>query len=67
MTTIHDSRNERLDSSDGSVPTALWLVLLAGALITLGYPSFFGTSHRRLGVPVVRAHTATTTKASNTA
>jgi hypothetical protein len=45
VTTIHDSRNERLDSSDGSVPTALGLVLLAGALITLGYPSFFGTSN----------------------
>lgn len=45
MTTVHDNRNERLDSSDGSVPTALWLVLLAGALITLGYPSFFGTSN----------------------
>jgi Protein of unknown function (DUF4239) len=45
MTVIHDNRNERLDSSDGSVPTALWLVLLAGALITLGYPSFFGTSN----------------------
>ena len=45
MTVIHDNRNERLDSSDGTVPTALWLVLLAGALITLGYPSFFGTSN----------------------
>ena len=45
MTTVHDNRNERLDSSDGTVPTALWLVLLAGALITLGYPSFFGTSN----------------------
>ena len=45
MTIIHDNRNERLDSSDGTVPTALWLVLLAGALITLGYPSFFGTSN----------------------
>jgi hypothetical protein len=45
MTAIHDNRNERLDSSDGTVPTALWLVLLAGALITLGYPSFFGTSN----------------------
>src|SRR5262245_56722108 len=45
VTTIHDSRNERLDSPDGSVPTALWLVLLAGALITLGYASFFGTSN----------------------
>ena len=45
MTIIHDNRNERPDSSDGTVPTALWLVLLAGALITLGYPSFFGTSN----------------------
>jgi hypothetical protein len=45
MTVIHDNRNERLDNADGSVPTALWLVLLAGALITLGYPSFFGTSN----------------------
>lgn len=42
VTTIHDSRNERLDSSDGSVPTALWLVLLAGALITLDYRHFSG-------------------------
>jgi hypothetical protein len=45
MTVIHDNRNERLDSADGTVPNALWLVLLAGALITLGYPSFFGTSN----------------------
>jgi predicted histidine transporter YuiF (NhaC family) len=28
-----------------TAPCALWLVLLAGALITLGYPSFFGTSN----------------------
>jgi hypothetical protein len=45
MTVVHDNRNERLDSADGTVPTALWLVLLGGALITLGYPSFFGTSN----------------------
>jgi hypothetical protein len=45
LTIVSDNRSERLDSSDGSVPTALWLVLLAGALITLGYPSFFGTSN----------------------
>jgi hypothetical protein len=42
---IEDSRSERLDSSDGSVPTILWIVLSAGALITLGYPAFFGTSN----------------------
>ena len=45
FTAVHDNRNERLDSSDGTVPTVLWLVLLAGGLITLGYPSFFGTSN----------------------
>jgi hypothetical protein len=45
LTAINDNRNERLDSSDGSVPTVLWVVLLAGAVITLGYPSFFGSSN----------------------
>ena len=40
---IEDNRNERLDSADGSVPTVLWVVLIAGAVITLGYPAFFGT------------------------
>jgi len=40
---IEDNRNERLDSADGSVPMILWLVLIAGAVITLGYPAFFGT------------------------
>ena len=33
--TINDNRNERLDSSDGSVPGVLWLVLIGGGLITL--------------------------------
>ncbi len=45
LTTLGDNRDDRLDSSNGTVPTALWLVLLAGAVITLGYPSFFGTSN----------------------
>jgi hypothetical protein len=42
---IEDNRNERLDSSDGSVPPILWFVLISGGLITLGYPAFFGTSN----------------------
>jgi hypothetical protein len=42
---IEDSRSERLDSADGSVPPVLWLVLVAGAMITLGYPAFFGTTN----------------------
>jgi len=45
LTLITDSRNERLDSSDGSVPTILWFVLLVGGLITLGYPAFFAASN----------------------
>ena len=45
LTAINDNRNERLDSADGTVPSVLWLVLIAGAVITLGYPSFFGSSN----------------------
>jgi hypothetical protein len=43
LAVIEDNRNERLDSADGSVPMILWLVLIVGAVITLGYPAFFGT------------------------
>jgi hypothetical protein len=45
LTIVNDNRAERLDSSDGTVPNVLWLVLIAGAMITLGYPSFFGSSN----------------------
>jgi hypothetical protein len=45
LTNVNDNRNGRLDSADGSVPSVLWLVLIAGAAITLGYPSFFGSSN----------------------
>jgi len=44
LATIQDNRNERLDSANGSVPPIVWLVLIGGAVITLGYPAFFGTS-----------------------
>jgi Protein of unknown function (DUF4239) len=40
-----DNRNERLDSSDGSMPHILWFVLIVGGLITLGYPAFFGSTN----------------------
>ncbi|MGE3528479.1 MAG: hypothetical protein AB7G54_03520 [Methyloceanibacter sp.] len=42
---LTDSRNGRLDSADGSVPGILWFVLIAGGLITLGYPAFFGSTN----------------------
>ena len=40
-----DNRNERLDSSDGSMPAIFWFVLIVGGLITLGYPAFFGSTN----------------------
>lgn len=45
LTVMTDNRNERLDSADGSVPAILWFVLIAGGLITLGYPAFFAASN----------------------
>jgi hypothetical protein len=48
---LTDTRNERLDSADGSVPAVLWFVLIVGGLITLGYPAFFGSTH--LGAQVL--------------
>ncbi len=45
LAVVEDNRSERLDSADGSVPPILWLVLIAGAMVTLGYPAFFGTSN----------------------
>lgn len=45
LTVITDNRDERLDSADGTVPAILWLTLIAGGAITLGYPAFFGTEN----------------------
>lgn len=45
LTVISDNRNERLDSANGSVPGILWFVLIAGGIITLGYPAFFAASN----------------------
>ncbi len=42
---LTDNRNERLDSSTGSVPKVLWFVLIVGGAITLGYPAFFASSN----------------------
>jgi hypothetical protein len=50
LTVITDNRDERLDSSDGTVPGILWLTLLAGGIITLGYPAFFGAENSRAQV-----------------
>jgi hypothetical protein len=45
LSVMTDNRNERLDSSAGSMPSILWFVLIVGGLITLGYPAFFGSTN----------------------
>jgi hypothetical protein len=45
LAVVTDNRNERLDSSDGSMPWILWFVIIVGGLITLGYPAFFGSTN----------------------
>jgi Protein of unknown function (DUF4239) len=45
LAVINDNRSARLDSADGTAPTMLWLVLLVGGMVTLGYPAFFGASN----------------------
>ena len=43
MQQIADLRTERLADVGGPMRPAIWSVLLLGAIITLGYPSFFAT------------------------
>lgn len=45
LTTMTDSRNNRLDNAGGSVPSILWFVLIVGGAITLAYPAFFAASN----------------------
>jgi hypothetical protein len=42
LAAIEDNRAERLDSANGSVALVLWLVLIAGAMITLGWGPWGG-------------------------
>jgi hypothetical protein len=44
---VAQSRRARLIASQGAVPNLLWLVLLGGAAITIGYTFFFGAESLR--------------------
>ena len=44
---VAQSRRARLVASEGAVPNLLWLVLIGGAAITIGYTFFFGTQSLR--------------------
>jgi len=42
---LTEARRERLVTSEGSVPGAIWFVLLFGAALTIGFTFFFGTQN----------------------
>jgi hypothetical protein len=44
---VAQSRRARLVASEGAVPNLLWLVLVGGAAITIGYTFFFGVESLR--------------------
>jgi hypothetical protein len=44
---VTQSRRARLIASEGTVPNTLWLVLLGGAVITIGFTYFFGAESLR--------------------
>jgi len=39
---VSRARRSRLEAADGTVPDFLWLVLIGGAIITVGFTFFFG-------------------------
>lgn len=44
---VAQSRRARLIASEGTVPGVLWLALLVGAMITIGFTYFFGAASLR--------------------
>jgi hypothetical protein len=48
---LADARQQRLLAADTSIPAIMWVVILLGGALTVGFVSFFGT-------PSLRAHLA---------
>ena len=42
---VTQARRERLVTAKGTVPGVLWLVLVGGAILTIGFTFFFGTQN----------------------
>ena len=42
LSTVSDSRRQRLAAAEGALPGVMWLVLAFGAAVTVGYTAFFG-------------------------
>jgi hypothetical protein len=52
---VTQARRARLVVADGIVPGIVWLVLFAGAFVTVGYTFFFGTENLRAQVVMTGA------------
>jgi hypothetical protein len=52
---ISEARRERLVVASGIVPDIIWMVLFAGAFVTLGFTFFFGTANLRAQVTMSAA------------
>lgn len=53
MNRVDDSRNERVLSIANGVPTAIWILLVAGAVVTILFPCFLGTDDQRLSLLMI--------------
>jgi hypothetical protein len=60
---LSDSRRRRIEEARVSMPHLMWLVLVVGAMITIGFSSFFGMKNRRAQIIMTGLLGATVTLA----
>jgi Protein of unknown function (DUF4239) len=61
MTTLNDCRRDRLADSRAVLPQVLWVALLSGGVINLGYTYLFGVKSLAVHLVITMAVTAMTT------
>lgn len=59
MDRLDNARNARILAVDSAVPTAMWVLLIIGGIITVLFACFFGAEHRHLHFAMVAALAAT--------
>jgi hypothetical protein len=57
MNTIGVQRRMRLLASDSRLPTIMWILLIGGGIVTVGFTYFVGTTHSWLQIGVTAALT----------
>lgn len=48
LSDLHDARRERIFLADQGIATEVWMVILAGGVLTIGFALFFGVSQRKI-------------------